>query len=89
MSYSQVTKLTSLNVASETVDMLILRSGVVQSLLYGRVMAGAGDITPLEFNRRSGDEKSSRNVIKWFDVMINVQPSVLCRSRFSYNPLAD
>lgn len=54
-------QLTSLNVASETVEMLIFRSSGMQSL-YGRVIAE--DIAPLEFNRRNGDEKSSRRVIK-------------------------
>lgn len=43
--------------------MLILRSVVGRSgSLCGRVIAG--DTMPFEFNRRSGDEKSSRNVIK-------------------------
>lgn len=84
--------LTSLNVASDSVDILILRSivGRSGSLLLeqvGRVIAG--DTMPFEFNRRNGDEKSSRNVIKWFDVTISVQPCVLWRSWFSYSPLAD
>lgn len=68
-------ELTSLNVESETVEMLILRSLVKYSLCGLEEIAG--DNVPFEFKRRNGDEKSSRNVIKWFDVMINVHPSVL------------
>lgn len=53
---------TSLKVTSDMVDMLIFRS-FVELFLFARD-AVAGDITPFEFSRRSGDEKSSRNVIK-------------------------
>lgn len=71
-------KLTSLKVESETVEMLILRSFIECSRCGLEEIAG--DNIPFEFKRRKGDEKSSRNVIKWFDVMTNVHPSVLWRS---------
>lgn len=80
-------RLTSLK-TSDVVEMLSFLIFVSFADGPGAIRS-AGDVKPVEFNRLSGDEKSSRSVIMWFDVMTNVQPSVLCRSCNSNRPLAD
>ena len=76
-------ELTSLTV-SKIVELLILRAerfGSIFSLLAdinGDMIGGCCGMT-----RLNGDEKSSRNVIKWFSVIISVQPRVLWRSSIS------
>lgn len=80
-------RLTSLK-TSDVVEMLSFL--IFVSLVDGPgAILSPGDVKPVEFNRLSGDEKSSRSVIMWLEVITNVQPSVLCRSCNSNRPLAD
>lgn len=66
-------------------------SVVIVDVLNFRVAGPfGGDITPLTplvtaFTLLNGAVKSSLNVIKWFDVMTRVHPSVLCLSCISNN----
>lgn len=80
-------ELTSLDV-SKMVELLILREG--HGSIFSLQAAEDGDIINrcCGATRLNGDEKSSRNVSKWFSVIIKVQPRVFWRSSISKKPLA-